>query len=734
VPGPAIRREHHSCIGLDSTDMAALPPRWFRIALPLVVFGIWLGVASQGGPTFGTISEVTNNDQSSYLPATAESTTAQNLQKSFFGSDTVPAILLYTGTAAIDPAQQAAVAANARAISEISGVQSVSPVLPSSDGLALQSVIAVATAADGPTVIADVRSVLGENPVPGLTSYVTGPAALGADFGAGFAGIDGILLVVALSAVFLILLVVYRSLLLPVIVLLTSSFALTGSVLLVYAVAKAGWVTVTGQSRGILAILAIGATTDYSLLIVSRYREALRMDPSAWRATVFALRRAIEPVAASAATVILAVLCLLFSDLNSNKGLGPVAAIAIGFSFLAAMSALPAMLLLTGRAAFWPFMPKAQASSDGTGAAAMSVPPARLWSAIGRLISVRPRVTWLVTAVILGVASIGVLQLNASGVPQTDLLLSKSEAVDGQKALAQHFNAGSGTPVIVISPESEQRNALTAVAGTSGLTNPFVYTGPAGPGAGGAPGVQAPVVVDGRVLIEATLTDPPDSDAAQNVVAELRDTLASAAPDSKVGGQTALILDTNATAQRDLVTIIPIVLVVILLILMLLLRAILAPVLLIATVVLSYSATLGISAVVFNRIFGFAGADPSVPLFGFVFLVALGVDYNIFLMTRVREESIALGTRPGILRGLAATGGVITSAGIVLATTFAALGVVPILFLVQIAFIVAFGVLLDTFVVRTLLVPALTYDVGPAVWWPSRLARSPGPPGQSADT
>ncbi|GGF37561.1 MMPL family transporter [Subtercola lobariae] len=742
--------------------LRAIPPRWLRILLPLVVVGIWIFISSQGGPTFGTISEVTNNDQSSYLPASAESTKVQSLETQFFGSDTVPAIVLYTSDAAITPAEQAAVAADLKDIAAIDGVQSVSPAVPSTDGHALQSFVAVASSADGTTVVADMRSVLTTDPAPGLTSYVTGPAALGADFGAGFAGIDGILLLVALAAVFVILLIVYRSLLLPVIVLLTSAFALTGSILLVYAVAKAGWVTVTGQSRGILAILAIGAATDYSLLIVSRYREALRFEPSAWAAMVVALRRAAEPVAASAATVILAVLCLLFSDLNSNKGLGPVAAIAIAFSFLAAMTALPAMLLLAGRAAFWPFMPKldaqpaagavahstggADAATTGSattgvsaaatasaGAAASGGPLAEqaripgLWGAVGRMIARRPRVVWIVTVLLLGFFSLGLLQLSASGVPQTDLLLSQSQSVDGQKALAQHYDAGSGSPVVVIAPQGEADAALSAVSGTAGLTNAFVYTGSQG-GAPAQPGATTPppVVVNDQVLIEATLTDAADSDAAQQVVIGLRDQLATSAPGSLVGGVTALALDTNTTALRDLATIIPIVLLVILVVLMLLLRAIVAPLLLIGTVVLSYSATLGISAVVFNHVFDFPGADPSVPLFGFVFLVALGVDYNIFLMTRVREESLVHGTRPGILRGLAATGGVITSAGIVLAATFAALGVVPILFLVQIAFIVAFGVLLDTFLVRSLVVPALSYDIGARIWWPSKLAKSSG--------
>src|SRR5690606_31803813 len=235
-----------------------------------------------------------------------------------------------------------------------------------------------------------------------------------------------------------------------------------------------------------------------------------------------------------------------------------------------------------------------------------------------------------------------------------------------------------------------------------------------------------PTVVDGAVLLQGTLTDAADSDAAADTVLALRADLADAAPGALVCGVTATAIDTNTASIHDRNLIIPIALAVILVILMLLLRSILAPVLLVLTTVISFGTALGVSALVFTGIFGFPGADPAVPLYSFVFLVALGIDYNIFLMTRVREESLTHGTRQGILRGLAVTGGVITSAGVLLAATFAALAVIPILFLVQIAFIVAFGVLIDTFVVRSLLVPALTYDIGPAIWWPSKLARERG--------
>jgi len=305
-------------------------------------------------------------------------------------------------------------------------------------------------------------------------------------------------------------------------------------------------------------------------------------------------------------------------------------------------------------------------------------------------------------------------------VQQTDVILSQSDAVDGQAVVAKHFDAGSGSPVLIVAPESEAEAVLTATEKTDGIASAAYYTGGGRP----QPGTPAdPVVKDGHVLIQATLASEPDSAQAEKVVKGLRESL-STDGSVLVGGVTAIALDTNETAQSDLIRIIPIVLAVILLILMLLLRSIVAPVILIGSVVLSYAAALGVSALVFNHVFGFPGADAAVPLFGFVFLVALGVDYNIFLMTRVREESLRIGTRPGILRGLGLTGSVITSAGIVLAATFAALAVIPILFLVQIAFIVAFGVLLDTVVVRSLLVPAVSYDIGRAIWWPSKLSRS----------
>jgi RND superfamily putative drug exporter len=401
-----------------------------------------------------------------------------------------------------------------------------------------------------------------------------------------------------------------------------------------------------------------------------------------------------------------------------------VAAAGILCSLFAALTLLPALMALLGRAAFWPFRPQLVAAGEREPELVTGLEGQRgLWRATGSLISRRPRIVWVASVLLLLAGSAGVLQLKANGVPQTDVILSASNAVDGQDALARHFDAGSGSPAVVVADQGKAQEVLDAVKAADGVGEAYLLGAGSVPvtGAPGAP--SAPDVREGKVLINATLNSAADSLEAEEAVKALREEVKAVDSGALVGGVTATALDTNTTAQRDLVIIIPVVLVVILFILMLLLRSVLAPVLLVLSVVLSYGAAMGVSAFVFNNVLGFPGADATVPLFGFVFLVALGVDYNIFLMSRVREESLKHGTRPGILRGLSVTGGVITSAGVVLAATFAALGVIPIMFLVQLAFIVAFGVLLDTVLVRSLLVPALAYDIGPRIWWPGKLGR-----------
>ncbi|MGV2902848.1 MMPL family transporter [Microbacterium sp. AGC62] len=704
---------------------------WARVFIPVALILVWLVGASLGGPLFGKIDEVSSNEQTTYLPESAQATEVQQLLGEFNDSDSIPAIAVFTSEDELTQSELDAISDAVAGASTVEGVgEDVSPALPSDDGQAVQAFIPI----DSDAELADTTTALGDElraGVPdGISVYITGPAGFSADLVAGFAGIDGLLLGVALLAVLVILVLVYRSFLLPLVVLSTSLFALCVALLVVWWLAKFEVLLLSGQTQGILFILVIGAATDYALLLVARFREELRVAQDKGVALLAAWKGSVEPIAASGGTVIAGLLCLLLSDLKSNSTLGPVAAIGIVFAMLSALTLLPSLLLLFGRAVFWPrrprFEPEVVAAEHG-------MRTTGLWARLAGLIKRRPRVIWIVTTLVLVAGAAGVTQLDANGVPQSDLVLGASEARDGQVALGEHFPGGSGSPVYVVVDEDRLQDAADVLLANEGVDAVSVTAADSPSGtapvtedgitAVGPPGTPAPdpTTVDGQVLLQGTLTDAADSAAAASTVRELRSELG----DTKalVGGVTATSIDTNDASIHDRNLIIPVILLVIMLILMLLLRSILAPVLLILTTVLSFGTAMGVAALVFNGIFDFPGADPAVPLFGFVFLVALGIDYNIFLMTRVREESKQHGTREGILRGLSITGGVITSAGLVLAATFAALSVIPILFLVQLAFIVAFGVLLDTFVVRSLLVPALTYDIGKAIWWPSKLWR-----------
>ncbi|GAA2024766.1 MMPL family transporter [Yaniella flava] len=720
----------------EADSSRARVPKWLRILLPAFLILAWLTAAGVGGPYFGKVEEVSSNDQTTYLPESAEATKVQELQGEFTDSDAIPAIAVFVADSEVTDTQLEQITESIESLTELGDVEDeLSPPIPSEDGQAIQAFVPVNSEADTADVVTAISEQLESDAPDGLTVYVTGPAGFSADLSAAFAGIDGLLLAVALIAVFIILVIVYRSILLPFAVLATSLFALCAALLTVWWLAKWEIVLLSGQTQGILFILVIGAATDYSLLLVARYREELRVVPDKWTATLRAVKGAIEPILASGGTVIAGLLMLLLSDLKSNSTLGPIASIGIIFAMLSALTLLPAILFAFGRAAFWPRRIK---YAPDTVAAEHGVPSNGLWPKVARQVQKRPRAIWIITTLVLLVGAAAATQLKADGVAQSDLVLGASEARDGQVALGEHFPGGSGSPIQVIASQDEQEAvsevllahpeieevSITTEDSPSG-TAPITENGIEALGPPGTPEPE-PTVVEDQVLIQGTLADAADSPVASETVRELRAEFADTTPSALVGGVTATDVDTNDAAVDDRNLIIPIVLVVILLILMLLLRSILAPVLLIATTVISFGTAMGVSALVFNGIFEFPGADPSVPLYGFVFLVALGIDYNIFLMTRVREESLKHGTRAGVLRGLTVTGGVITSAGVVLAATFAALSVIPILFLVQLAFIVAFGVLLDTFIVRSLLVPALTYDIGRAVWWPSKLARKQG--------
>ncbi|MDN5609267.1 MAG: MMPL family transporter, partial [Brevibacterium sp.] len=735
---------------------APIPARRSLIALFAVLLVAWVAIAGVGGPYFGKISEVATNDRSSFLPESAESTKAQALIDQFSDLDYVPAIVVLEDKDGLSKDSTTDLEDLAERLDDEGLLAAdASPVIPSEDGEALElilpvstdttaddveqirSIIAgtfpIATAADSPT--GDVDSVPTSADV-----YVTGPGGFSADLTSAFAGIDGILLLVALIAVFVILIIVYRSPLLPVIVLFTSVAALSASIFVIWHLADAGILLINGQVQGILFILVVGATTDYSLLVVARFRDALLTERDRVRAGLAAFKGVVEPIAASGGTVIAGLLVLLLTDLASTRALGPVAAIGILVAMLAALTFLPAALMVIGRAVFWPFRPQVRTTSSA---------PAKkgLWTRIAEVVAKRPRIIWIGLVVLLALPLIAFPQFKASGIAQSDFVLGDSEARDGQDVLSEHFPGGSGSPTQIVVAKDQLEDAAKAVGSLGGVESMTVVAeespsgtiaidddgqlqapqgqAPQGQGAPDStstppPSPPAPTEVDGQVLLEATLTDPADSLAAESTVTDIRDAVHKVDSETLVGGETAVDLDTNTTAEADRTLAIPLILIVITIVLILLLRSLVAPLLLVALTVLSFGTALGVSALVFNHLIGFPGADPSVPLYAFVFLVALGIDYNIFLMSRVREESLRVGTRKGVLEGLVATGGVITSAGIVLAATFAALAVIPVMFLFQLAFIVTFGVLLDAILVRSLVVPALVHDIGRNVWWPWR--------------
>ncbi|MGY1717140.1 MMPL family transporter [Geodermatophilus sp. SYSU D01106] len=687
--------------------------RRVRWLLPLVVLLAWLGAAAPLGSLSGQLTGLQENDNAAFLPDSAESTRVAELAQAFSPTEAIPAILLWEGDGPLD---QAALASVGQALEEAAAVADEagalagqpSPPIPSEDGEAVQAVLPLSPEL-GDEIVAVVEDLRAAVEVEGTDSFVTGPGGIFADFANGFAGIDGLLLAAAFGVVLLILLVVYRSPILPFLVIGTAGLALTAGNAVAYLLAREGWITVNGQSQGIASILVVGAATDYGLLLVARFREELQREESRFVAIRTALRRSWEPIVASGATVVLGVLCLLFSDLASNRGLGPISAVSVALAVVAALSFLPAALALLGRAAFWPFRPHVgQQPRQGRG-----------WPRVAALVGRRPRRVLAASVLALVAAAVFAPSYDASGITFSDAIRGESNAVDGQEALARHFDAGSGSPTVVVTPEDSWQEVAETAAAAEGVASVAPFTG-------GPPGGD-PVVADGLVRLDVTLAVAADSTEAFDVVSGLRETLDDADPEALVGGDTASNLDARETAGRDLRVIVPSVLVVITIVLALLLRSLVAPLLLMATVVLSVAATVGVAALLFDGVFGFPGSDPGILLIGFVFLVALGIDYNIFLMTRAREESVRHGTRDGVLRALAVTGGVITSAGLVLAATFGALSVLPLLFLTQLAFLVGFGVLLDTFVVRSLVVPAAVALLGDRTWWPSRLSRRRDP-------
>jgi RND superfamily putative drug exporter len=678
-------------------SLAGIPcGRWSKWA----VLAFWIAVVAVAGPLAGKLNDAQKNDAAQWLPKNAESTKVLDLTKAFSDSNIVPAIVVYERAGTVTPADQAKASADAKRFATVKGVTGeVTGPIPAKDGRALELIVPIRMGANGwndlAPAVKQIRAIAKDG---GGAVYVTGPAGYGADFINGFTGFDSTLLYVTAAIVIVILLFTYRSPILWALPLLTVFIALTAAQAVIYLLARHGGLTVNGQSAFILTVLVFGAGTDYALLLVARYREELRRHADRHVAMAEALHRAGPAILASGSTVILSLLCLLVAELQSTKSLGPVMAIGVAVGLAGMLTLLPALLVIFGRWLFWPLRPTLGSPE----------PTERgLWARIGTRIARRPRLVWVVTAVALGALALGTTGLKASGLQNKDAFRSTQESVLGERALDRHFPAGAGNPVQVIGNASAATQLQTVLRNAPGIT-----------------GVTQPRTGGGLAYLEGTLNSAPDSTAAFNVVKQLRSAVhAVPGANGKVGGASAINLDIQDATHHDRNLVVPLVLLVVLVILALVLRSLVAPLLLAGTVVLSFAAALGVSALVFNHLFHFAGADISFPLWTFVFLVALGVDYNIFLMTRVHEESRRHGTRRGALLGLAATGGVITSAGLVLAGTFTALGTLPFVFITELGFAVAFGVLLDTFVVRSVLVTALNLDVGRWIWWPSRLAR-----------
>jgi putative drug exporter of the RND superfamily len=678
--------------------------KWIVVAFWILVVGVSSAYAQK-------LTDVQNNEASSWLPASAESTKALQKLEPFQDPNAIPTVVVYERTGGLTQDDIAAATDQAAELQQLDGVEGkvIGPI-PSEDGEAMQTIVTFNLGKNGWNAMPDkVEEIHDVAPATdGLSVHVAGAGGQAADSAQAFEGLDSNLLFSAAGVVILILLFTYRSPILWLLPVISAGVALTTAQAVIYFLAKNYDLTVNGQSQGILTVLVFGAGTDYALLLIARYREELRRHGNRHEAMAFALHRAAPAIIASAATVVLGMLCLSFAEMNSTAGLGPVAAIGIGVGLLVMITLLPALLVITGRWIFWPKRPAfGSAEPTATG----------LWAKVGRRIAVAPRKVWIVTAVLLAVACLGLFKLDANGLSTEDSYTKEFDSIVGQKVLSAHELSDQSTPLMVVSNAGQADAVREALAGTEGVAK-----------------VGEPVIQDGVAFLSAPLVSDSTSDAAFDTVERARDAVSDIpGADALVGGNSAVLLDMENASNRDNLVIIPIVLLVVMLILMMLLRSLLSPLLLMGTVVLSFGAALGLSALLFEYVFGFAGADASLPLFVFVFLVALGIDYNIFLMTRVREETQTRGTRQGSLVALAATGGVITSAGLVLAATFLVLGTMPLVAFVEIGVAVALGVMLDTLVVRSVLVTALNLDLGSKIWWPSKLDRGAPEPDPEPD-
>ncbi|HEY6551175.1 MAG TPA: MMPL family transporter [Solirubrobacterales bacterium] len=793
-----------------------------------IVFAIWFGAIfiAFAANLPGKFADAESNEATSYLPGDAESTKALDATESLQKGEIAPAVIIFRRESGLTAADSSTIVENVEKMTAkrfpgvapdgataaaggkpqasqgspatakglkagCGGPTSTIPGQPSDyapfvgpicsqDGKAAIVTAYIKANGEGDRIVDPVKFWRDEisDPGGGLSVKITGGAGFSADAIEVFEGINGTLLLAALSLVIFLLIVIYRSPMFFFIPLIAVIFAEILSRSIGYGVSELG-VTINGQSSSIMSILVLGAGTDYALLLVARYREELHHTTDKHKAMRTALESAGPAIFASAATVVAALLCLTIAKVNGTSGLGPIAAIGIACAALSMLTLLPALLTIFGRRAFWPFVPHTPETAptgqlisdrararivEGSGVGALAqvilaclvvlvlLPLVLLnwilrilsgrripslivgpldravftpyemrrhrlehaadethgfWAKVGNRVAISPR------RVMFG--SLGVLLILCAGfaffsteLTSEDSYRTEVESVEGQHLLDRNFPSGTTALTDIVVPDRADVAAVkSSVAGVEGVESVSQ------PVAAGPPGV----------LIQATLKPNPYSTDAFDLVEPIRDAAESAVPGTLVGGPTAIEFDVRDAAAWDSIVIPPIILLVVFLILMGLLRSVAAPLVLIGTVIISFLAALGVGYFFFDVIFGFPGSDPSLPLFAFVFLVALGVDYNIFLIARAREETIKHGSEQGILRALAVTGGVITSAGIVLAGTFSVLAVLPLTFLTELGFVVAFGVLLDTFLVRSVLVPSIALTMGDKFWWPSSLSR-----------
>ncbi|MFD9442054.1 MMPL family transporter [Streptomyces sp. NPDC060006] len=672
-----------------------------RRAVPWAVLGLWVAVLALVGPFAAKLADVQHDRVTDYLPASADSTQVAKVQAELPGGESTEMVIVYHRDKGLGAADRETAA---RQVEEIAGkhelVGGAPEGIPSDDGTTLMyPVVSNEPGTDEKlrdALVGDVRDIARSQ--DGLSVEVGGTGALATDAGKVYDSLGGPLLYTTVAVVALLLILIYRSPVLWLVPLAVAGIADYLSMGVAYGLNQAFGTTVSGQSSGVMTILVFGAGTDYALLLVSRYREELRRIERPYEAMVAALRGCGPAVLASSGTVAAGLLCLLAADLNSSRGMGPLGTVGVLCALVAMLTLLPALLVLLGRRVFWPLVP-----------AFGSEPKERrrsLFAAMGSSAGRRPLTVLATGAVLLGALALGTLNLPGP-VKQEDSFVDKPEAVAAMETLAGAYPGRGTQPIDVITPEDRADRTLAAIRDTRGVES--AERGRTG---------------DGWTEISVIAKDAPQSAGETATIKSLRGELKG----SYVGGDSAQQIDLEDTNRRDTKIVVPLVLVSVLLILAGLLRSLVAPLILVAAVVAVWGAALGIGGLVFGPVLGFEGTDPGLGLLSFVFLVALGVDYGIFLMHRMREESLA-GAEPAAaaLTALRTTGGVIASAGLVLAATFAVLtnmGLVP---LVELGFVIAVGVLLDTFLVRTYLVTSASVALRRKVWWPGGLSREPAP-------